>query len=1079
MNFSLQNQIINEVLCTYEYVLASNTENSKLLVLSEGMDIHLFSVLLLLYMEKKNTCENTFLILIIVSSTRFVSLLCKRLNYGLSVVQSSYQDYEKYLKNLNIVAFIDGTKPTERSNAYMKKSIIISTPRFIIADILHRRLHVLSVGITLSILAYNAYSDIYSNYISPLKFLYHLLHLPSISASKSANTDLHPHIITITEYPSQLATSTYILKNIINHIFLYPRFRIEVVNYYNNTGNSSKMLKVRPLVAIPDPMRSEVIQMIRVIMSEIILEIKNAIKSKVNSEIDNSHTYANASEYKDYTKPFHSLFISLGKKLSLSTIISSHKVQQLIKRITDMPQLSQFKEIRTLILDLMTLKKLHHTAIFHSAIYFMCVLENEIQMHINKSNQNTKGVGINTMISKLMPTWTLSSSFQSLVQTATSRIYVLNDSSVTNANNKLMPSIEFICNSRIESGIKFVFDSVRAAYKKYKVQPSNNNQSILLLSFSIRELKELYERLTHCKNQFALKEFNHFLQFYRSNITDNSNNSTDNSPNTEYQELNYESSSVYEINECINIKTSSIVPQSVHQILLTQSSSQLFQTPNSSKQSRSNSSNSIQIIDVESSTDTSDIHCVNKEFSSDSDICIIDKESYSEEDLRNLFNFHTVEYTEKLYWIRISQKYLDQSTSKFEIDVILSLESEISTMELLSFINGSALKSSETQSFPVNLILLCSYSLYIMRVIESLREIIKHTHRYSALSLWILSDSASSITSKYLNESKAPYVNMDWCHFINSIKIEQEHDAIHKLASLKLEYLSKIKVSSEIKEAVSQELFRNKIKRQHIVNKLSGGHLCQLSTLNMEKVQSNESCYQYTFSNRIILVDERELRSELPYELYSVGVHPIPMTLLRGDYIISKYSAIERKSLPDLLQSLKSGRLCQQLHSLSLAFNYPTLLIEFSHMLPFVLLPTDIMPIYANQNIYLKQKLLQICFSCFINNKHRLSVLWSRIPSHSAYLISALQRFPINQNESALLSISDPFVDQQHSNKELTSNAKAFLLELPGITSDNLQCLIKAYPRLHALGYSTHEDLKHCLGVENGTQLYNFLSTPV
>ena len=61
---------------------------------------------------------------------------------------------------------------------------------------------------------------------------------------------------------------------------------------------------------------------------------------------------------------------------------------------------------------------------------------------------------------------------------------------------------------------------------------------------------------------------------------------------------------------------------------------------------------------------------------------------------------------------------------------------------------------------------------------------------------------------------------------------------------------------------------------------------------------------------RRIIVDTRDLRSSLPFLLHLYGFEIIePLTITIGDYILSPTICVERKSLPDLIQSLNSGRL--------------------------------------------------------------------------------------------------------------------------------------------------------------------------
>ena len=59
-------------------------------------------------------------------------------------------------------------------------------------------------------------------------------------------------------------------------------------------------------------------------------------------------------------------------------------------------------------------------------------------------------------------------------------------------------------------------------------------------------------------------------------------------------------------------------------------------------------------------------------------------------------------------------------------------------------------------------------------------------------------------------------------------------------------------------------------------------------------------------------MDVRDLRSSLPCMLYRTGLVLHPLTLTVGDYVLTDQLVVERKSLPDLHQSMASGRLYNQ-----------------------------------------------------------------------------------------------------------------------------------------------------------------------
>lgn len=58
-----------------------------------------------------------------------------------------------------------------------------------------------------------------------------------------------------------------------------------------------------------------------------------------------------------------------------------------------------------------------------------------------------------------------------------------------------------------------------------------------------------------------------------------------------------------------------------------------------------------------------------------------------------------------------------------------------------------------------------------------------------------------------------------------------------------------------------------------------------------------------------VLVDLREFRSSLPSLLHAASFVVVPLTLNIGDYVLSPDMCVERKSIPDLIQSFNSGRL--------------------------------------------------------------------------------------------------------------------------------------------------------------------------
>lgn len=60
-----------------------------------------------------------------------------------------------------------------------------------------------------------------------------------------------------------------------------------------------------------------------------------------------------------------------------------------------------------------------------------------------------------------------------------------------------------------------------------------------------------------------------------------------------------------------------------------------------------------------------------------------------------------------------------------------------------------------------------------------------------------------------------------------------------------------------------------------------------------------------------------------------------------GDYVLTPDICLERKSIPDLIQSLNSGRLYNQALAMTRHYAKPMLLIEFDKDKPFDLQVSD------------------------------------------------------------------------------------------------------------------------------------------
>ncbi|KAL6239553.1 hypothetical protein BDW75DRAFT_198497 [Aspergillus navahoensis] len=78
-----------------------------------------------------------------------------------------------------------------------------------------------------------------------------------------------------------------------------------------------------------------------------------------------------------------------------------------------------------------------------------------------------------------------------------------------------------------------------------------------------------------------------------------------------------------------------------------------------------------------------------------------------------------------------------------------------------------------------------------------------------------------------------------------------------------------------------------------------------------------------------VVVDVREFRSALPSLLHGNNMVIVPCQITVGDYILTPDICVERKSVRDLISSLRNGRLYNQAETMTQHYKSPLLLIEF------------------------------------------------------------------------------------------------------------------------------------------------------
>lgn len=179
----------------------------------------------------------------------------------------------------------------------------------------------------------------------------------------------------------------------------------------------------------------------------------------------------------------------------------------------------------------------------------------------------------------------------------------------------------------------------------------------------------------------------------------------------------------------------------------------------------------------------------------------------------------------------------------------------------------------------------------------------------------------------------------------------------------------------------------------------------------------------------IIIVDKREFNSPVPAKLFHDGFWVIPILLEKGDYILSNTLAVERKCVEtgDLLNSLRSGRLENQINNLCKAFPRPMLLIEFSEGVDFSLESTEISRLQHNINwlnnfeankTEINKSNVKFMLALLCMKYPKITILWSKSPEYTSKIFQRLREdnpdpdprlFAKFQEESEKNNDSDPF----------------------------------------------------------------------
>ncbi|KAJ2498107.1 DNA repair protein RAD16 [Coemansia sp. RSA 1972] len=217
-----------------------------------------------------------------------------------------------------------------------------------------------------------------------------------------------------------------------------------------------------------------------------------------------------------------------------------------------------------------------------------------------------------------------------------------------------------------------------------------------------------------------------------------------------------------------------------------------------------------------------------------------------------------------------------------------------------------------------------------------------------------------------------------------------------------------------------------------------------------------------------VIVDVREFRAPLASLLHAAGFRVVPRTLDVGDYVLHDGLVVERKSLPDLIGSLRSGRLFNQAAAMTRHYTCAALLVEFEVNASFSLqtingLTDTISPSAISSQL----SMLALAFP-------RLRVLWSSSPYETVSIFAELKQGQGEPDAERAVGVGQD--DGAVERDSLYSAAPVALLQaIPGVTMKNYQKLAQGFRSMREVCEASRSDLEIVLDAGPAKQVYEFL----
>lgn len=251
----------------------------------------------------------------------------------------------------------------------------------------------------------------------------------------------------------------------------------------------------------------------------------------------------------------------------------------------------------------------------------------------------------------------------------------------------------------------------------------------------------------------------------------------------------------------------------------------------------------------------------------------------------------------------------------------------------------------------------------------------------------------------------------------------------------------------------------------------------------------------------LVVVDVREFRSALPSLLHGNNTIVVPVQLTVGDYILTPDICVERKSVQDLLQSLKNGRLYNQAETMLQHYKTPLLLIEFDQDKAFTFdafttgnirtesgfsstgaaTSTSSSSMMNSSNAKSAQHLLVLLTLTF----PRLKIIWSSSPYQTAEIFAELKKNspepdPVRAVQIGLdIDISgaesgDVMAAAGIEHRTFNLLPQDMLRAVPGVTPQSLDRLILETENISEIANMDEEQLDPLVGKEAARRIVAF-----